>query len=712
MNGLKRYAAMLGWVSLVIFLVGGLSPRSAASEDAATTDILTIEDVARLRSVGAVVISPDGAAMAYTLSVPRDPFAEDNGPAWVELHVVGSDGVSRPFVTGEVNVGSIAWAPDGRGISFLAKRKGDDHKALYLIPIDGGEARRVLAHDNAIGSYTWNPDGRSVAFLATESVPEDVESLKKKGFNQEIYEEDQRPTRVWVAEIGDDAPEPRMLELDGSASSLEWSPDGENLALALAPTPLIDDRYMRRKVHVVNAASGKVHARFNNPGKIGALEWSPDGRHLAVISAADFHDPREGRLTVGSVEGGDLEDLMPGFEGHVRNMVWTDNETIRFLADQGVESFVGEVARTGGRVRMIIPPETEGDRPVPVPDLESYRPVISSLSLADNGAMAMRADSPESPSEVFTFAPGAAAPAQLTVSNPWLAEKRLARQEVVEFEARDGLELQGMLIHPLDEKPGERYPLILTVHGGPESHYRNGWLTSYSRLGQVFAARGFAVFYPNYRASTGRGVAFSKLDQGDPAGKEFDDLVDAVDHLVAIGLVDRSRVGVTGGSYGGYASAWCATYHTEHFAASVMFVGLSDMISKIGTTDIPNEMIDVHFRKKPWDHWQFFLERSPIYYAGQSRTPTLILHGKDDPRVNPGQSRELYRHLKMRSEVPVRLILYPGEKHGNSKAAARLDYSLRLLRWMEHYLVGPGGDPPPYELEYPGAEESESTEEG
>jgi dipeptidyl aminopeptidase/acylaminoacyl peptidase len=240
----------------------------------------------------------------------------------------------------------------------------------------------------------------------------------------------------------------------------------------------------------------------------------------------------------------------------------------------------------------------------------------------------------------------------------------------------------------------------LLVHGGPEAHEQNGWQTSYSKPGQVAAARGFAVFHPNYRGSTGRGVEFAKLSQGDPAGKEFDDLVDAVDHLIAIGLVDKDKVGVTGGSYGGYATAWCATRYSERFAAGVMFVGISDKVSKVGTTDIPNEEYHVHALHRVWENWQFFLERSPIYHAGGSTTPLIILHGKDDPRVDPGQSREMYRHLKLRGEAPVRLVLYPGEGHGNRKACARLDYNLRLMQWMEHYLQGPGGEMPPYELEY------------
>jgi dipeptidyl aminopeptidase/acylaminoacyl peptidase len=247
---------------------------------------------------------------------------------------------------------------------------------------------------------------------------------------------------------------------------------------------------------------------------------------------------------------------------------------------------------------------------------------------------------------------------------------------------------------------GERYPLVLMVHGGPEAHFSNGWLTRYSLPGQVLAARGYAVFYPNYRASTGRGVAFSKLDHKDLAGKEFDDLVDAVDHFVTSGLADRDRVGITGGSYGGFATAWCATYYSERFAAGVMFVGISNNTGKLGTSDIPVELFQVHSRMWPWSDWQLFLERSPIYYVEKARTPLLIAGGDADTRVHPSQSLQLYRYLKLIGKTPVRLVTYPGEGHGNRRAASRLDFSLRLVRWMEHYLQGPGGEPPPPEIDY------------
>ena len=272
------------------------------------------------------------------------------------------------------------------------------------------------------------------------------------------------------------------------------------------------------------------------------------------------------------------------------------------------------------------------------------------------------------------------------------------------------MELEAILIHPAKRERGGN-PLVIIAHGGPESHYSNGWMTSYSRPGQVFAANGYAVIYPNYRGSTGRGVEFSKLGQHDYAEEEFNDLVDAKRHLVDEGIVDTDRVGITGGSYGGYASMWSASALTEEYAAAVAFVGISDQISKFGTGDIPYEMHNVHALAWPWDDWMWLLERSPIYHADKTKTPLLIMGGDKDPRVHPSQSLEMYRFVKIRTDTPVRLVIYPDEVHGNRNTAAQYDYSLRLVRWMDHYLKGPGGEPPPYELDHAGRLEASAEEE-
>ena len=649
-------------------------------------DTFTPAHIARLKQVISAKIAPNGKHIAYGVSVQRRPLKDHDGPAWTELHVVSSeDGTSRPYITGEVRIGGIQWTPDGN-IAYTSKRNGADHTSVYVLPIDGGESRKLFEHEESLRGVTFCPVDDRIAFLSTKPRSKKEKELREKGFDQEIYEEDWRPTQVWI--VRPDAEEDaKALPIEGSVSHVEFSPDGKRLVVSVAPTSLVDDGYMFKRVRVVDAETGRVIDRIDNPGKLGDVQWSPDGKRLAMISAVDIHDPRDGHLMIANLPGGELTDLTPEIDGHVNSFVWKDNETIAWTMGSHQDSIVGTVS-VDGSMKTIV---------------EAGEQVLGRLSLSDGGAMAFTGQSPTFPSEVFYMSQRAKTPKRLTDVNPWLRDMSFADQEIIKWKARDGVEIEGVLVYPRDHEEGRRYPLIMSVHGGPESHVPNGWVTSYSQPGQTAAARGFAVLYPNYRGSTGRGVEFSKLGQGDSAGKEFDDIVDGIDHLVERGLVDKDRVGITGGSYGGYASAWGATYYSDRYAASVMFVGISDNISKIGTTDIPKESYLVHHLKRLWEDWDYFLDRSPIRHIEKNQTATLILHGKNDPRVHPSQSLEFHRHLKILGQAPVRLVLYEGEGHGNRKAAARLDYNLRMLRWMEHFLQGDNNKAPHKSIDYEAA---------
>ncbi len=662
----------------LLVLSTGASPSGTFAQE-----IFAPKHVAKTRFVTSAAISPDGNLVAYTLSVPRQPLVDADGSAWTELHVVDAQGQSRPFSSGHVNVSQVQWTPNGDRIAFVARRGDDKKNSLYVIPVNGGEARRVVSHASGLRSVSFSPDGKQVAFLATDPGSSKDSEYKEKGFNQEIYEEELRHSKVWITSA-DGSGSPRSFSLPGSAHYVEWNPKSRQLVVVLAPTPLVDDYYMSRRVFVVDADSGKIVERIRNPGKLGQVSWSPDGKRLAMISGVHIHDPSDGHLMIVDVPSdGGLTDLMPTYEAHVNSFAWKDATTILWVADEGVATTIGTSQVDGTRHVL------HG------PDL----PVLSHLSLSTDGSKAaLVGHRPEHPREVHMW--DGETIRRLTNNNPWLENIRLAKQEPIHWKAKDGLQLEGILMYPLNYEPGRRYPVIMVVHGGPEAHVSNGWITRYSYAGQVGAARGLAIFYPNYRGSTGRGVKFSMMGQADAAGKEFDDLVDGVDHLIEQGIAHKDKIGITGGSYGGYASAWGATYYSDRFAASVMFVGISDNVSKVGTTDIPEEMFLVHHRKRLWEDWEYFLQRSPIRHVQKHRTPILILHGKDDPRVHPSQSLELHRHLKTLKQAPARLVLYPGEGHGNRRAAARLDYNLRMLRWMEHYLQGEGGSPPNPKIDY------------
>lgn len=660
-------------VTLIAFLAW--LPSQAAERD------ITLEETITVQRVSQAVTSSDGELTAFTRIRPRTPYQDDDGPAYVELFVVNAAGEKTPFITGDLRIGQIAFSHDDKHLYYLAQRGSDRHTSLYRIPVTGGESTRVYQHDVAMGSFSLSSDGNYVAFLAREKGPEKAEELARKGFRAQVYEETIRKTQVWLLSLTDTDAKAQVIERDDHVHSVQFRPEHAQLLLRVAPTPLVDDDLMLSQYVIIDTEGSNV-VSIQSEGKLGRAAFAPNGQQLAFIGAEDKHDPKEGRLYLADLSNGAIRDIAPGFPGHVNDVIWMSNEDVLWLADINVETDLRKTNIRTQQTSTVVPAE---------------RKIFTRVVFAhESGLLTTIAHHASHPTEVVQWRGEELV--RLTDSNPWLNDVRQPRQTVVQHEARDGLLLEGILVYPHDYTPGERVPVIMSIHGGPEAHVRNGWNNSYSNPIWYAAQQGFATFFPNYRGSTGRGVTFSKLGQNDYAGKEFDDIVDAKEHLVAIGLADPDRVGITGGSYGGYASAWGATKQTEHFAASVMFVGISNNLSKFGTTDIPNEMYLVHARSYPWDKWQWYLERSPIYWAEQARTPILIMHGAEDTRVHPSQSMELYRYLKVHGNVPVRLVLYPGEGHGNQRAASQLDYAMRLMQWMNYYLIEEGDDIPPYEL--------------
>ena len=645
---------------------------------------LTPLDVAKLKKVGDAVISPDGRYVAYTLKVQRTLFEDEDGPAYTHLYVWDAERGSRPFVTSPSGVSGIRWTPDGKAISFLAMRGDDLYESLYKIPVDGGEAQQVLSHFSDILHYDWSPDGKRIVFSAPPPLDLDNEDLKDQGFTQEVYEEDIETNHLWIANASGEG-EPEEIEIDGWVEDFTWGKS--HIAVVVSPSSLVDVIYMRSDIALINGDTKKQDAFIDMPGKLGVLAWSPDGKRLAMRGGADIHDPNDSRLYLADMASPEKPKMyFEKDEGDVRQFTWKDDNTLVYLWDEALFTGVRELNVTSGKSKTLIAADAKA-------------PAFSEVGMAA-GSTIFVASTATHPDELFLMKKGEKAPARLTDSNPWLKDRALAKQEPITYQARDGLALHGVLVHPLNAEKGKRYPTILTIHGGPESHFRNEWITSYSEPGQVAAGRGYAVFYPNYRASTGRGVAFSKLDHGRPAMEEFNDIVDAITHLTKMGLTDKKRVGVTGSSYGGYATAWCSTALSEHFAAGVMFVGISNKISKAGVSDIPEEVYLVHDRKHIWEDWDLFMKQSPIYHVEKAKTPLLILHGKKDTRVPPGQGLELYRHLKTLGKTPVRLVYYPDEKHGNRKMAARYDYHLRMLRWFRTWLEEGDRKMPQYTVPY------------
>lgn len=635
---------------------------------------MTPEHIAEMEAVTSSAISGDAAYVAFTLSVPADPY-EENTPNSNHLYVLDvEEGVVKPYYTSG-SVSSVQFRPEMNTVTFLAQRPGDDARSLYEIPLNGGEQVKLLSFERNILSYTWHEDGNHVAFTAFEAAEGSDSPLP---YTADVYEENRPQRKGYITNVVVEGHEPHEIMVDGSVYMIEWSPDGSQLAVSAAPSPEVDDFYMAQQVFVVDYKTKEAVAEINNEGKIGQVLWSPSGERLALRAGADINDPIDGRILIASAMGGAPQLIDEDFEGKYEQIAWRSDSEIQFLASESTATVLGTIGMNGSNKNI---------------QFRTDAHAIGSFSMADNGDLAFVASSPTHPSELFLMAgEGNVQPERATMHNPWLNNVDLGVQEVISYETRDGeYMIDGMLIYPVDYTEGERVPVITVVHGGPEAHYSNGWLTGYSSPGQVAATKGYAVFYPNYRGSTGRGIDFAYSSQGDLAGAEFDDVVDGVDYLIDQGIADSERIGVTGGSYGGYASAWMSTYYSDRFAASVMFVGISNNLSKWGTSDIPDELYYVHSRERMWQSdqkWMEYLKRSPIYWVSRTETPILIMHGAEDTRVHPAQSLELYRHIKVRKpDVPVRLVWYPGEGHGNRSASAKLDYNYRMLEWFDTYLM-------------------------
>lgn len=646
-----------------------IAPALLASSTAMAR-VMTPEDVARITYAGTVAVSPDGSHVAFTkVSRPDVTKGEKNGGATLQLFVADGAMNVRAFLPEDMSVSSIGFTPDGSMITFLWAKK-DEKTALWGIPIDGGSHRKLAEIGKANArAYAFSPDGSKVYLLASAATDKKRDDEKKAGFDAVVYEEEAQLNRLFVATLGGEKidAEPSEITIPGHVDSMKLAPDGQWALITSAPSPLVDDSFTRNQPVILNLADGSTTI-VETPGKIGDLEISPDGSQISMIAGTDANDPADTTLHLIDTATGAYRALNAGAAEAARDTEWMADGRLAVTIHYGAQTALRFYSAQGQLLNEV---ETGGL-------------ILNGLEQGGNRLL-VRANSPAHPIELFQFVNGSFE--RWTNHNPWLSEVDLGAQRLFTYTARDGQEIEGILIEPVGGVDFGGAPLILDVHGGPESHESNGWSTGYGNPGQVAAGQGYAVFLPNYRGSTGYGSAFSRQHQGDAAGKEFDDLVDAKYALVEAGIADAARVGVTGGSYGGYATAWSSTRYSDEFAAGVMFVGISNILSKFGTTDIPTEEYNVHARAYPWENYMDTLQRSPVYHVDKAKTPLLIMHGDADPRVSPTQSMELYRQIKVRQpETPVRLVFYPDEGHGNAMAAARYDFNLRMMRWFDTYL--------------------------
>ncbi|HSE06427.1 MAG TPA: S9 family peptidase [Methylomirabilota bacterium] len=642
------------------------------------------QDLTRIRFASDPQISPDGRMVAFvvtTLSEEKDEYLSN-------IWVVSTDGGEpRRFTAGPRRDTVPRWSPDGARLAFVSEREPGKKGQLHVMPTGGGEPVRLTSLRHGVSAPEWSPDGTRLAFVARvggapepgseeekrKSKPPRVITTMKYRFNGEGFTYDRRPHVFVIAAEGG---EPRQLtEGEYEHADPAWSPDGRWVAFTSIRH---DDRDHddATDLWLVAAEGGTPRRLTATAGPAAHGAFSPAGDTIAYLGrAASLAFGHNIRLFTVPVAGGPSRCLTAGFDRSCSPLgvrpVWSAaGDAITIAAEDEGTLGVYRVGAAGGPVTRIV----AGER------------VVNGFSASRDGrTIAFAASDPISPAEIFVCDAGGGGERRLTdLNRDWRREVALSHPERFQFE-RAGMTVEAWIMKPFGWEAGHRYPLLLNVHGGPHSQYGYPFLDEF----QVQAGAGYAVLYANPRGSQGYGEAFTRAVVGDWGGGDVADVEAALDEaLRRFDWIDRRRLGLLGGSYGGFVTSWIVG-HSTRFKAACSERAVNSHVTMFGSSDIGHlfnvgELGGV----LPWEDPARYLERSPLTYARNITTPLLILHSEDDLRCPIGEAEQLFVALKtLRREVV--FVRFPDENHELSRSGKprhRLERFRIILDWFAKYL--------------------------
>ncbi len=664
-----RPIALLGLV-VVLSIVFALGLRGEEKR------AVTPEDLVGIRGLSDVLISPDGKRVAFVVIEPADPKKPEK-PRDANIWVVAADGSepARPFAASAKRDTWPRWSPDGRYLAFLSNRSepiGEEKEAknqIYLLRTDGGEAEQLTRVKGGVESFEWSPDGALIAFTVRDPLSEE-ELKKQKERDDAIYvDHDYKYARLWVVRLSDRQAE-QVTKQDLHISSFAWSPDGSELALTVSATPRLDDVYWHSSLVVVRQLTGEVVRTLSKDvSDFGAApEWSPDGQTIAFAS----YTPNRISFWLALVPaaGGPVRHLLRDYQGTLWGAKWApDSKYLVAESSEGTKAKLLRIDTTTGALTTL------AEAQVPGPGF--------SVS-ADGRTIAYFNQAGDAAGDVWVVSIGESS-RRLTNLHPQLAALRLGEvKEIAWKNKKDGQTLYGVLITPPDFKPGQAYPTVVQVHGGPMWAWWTGWHGSWHEWGQLLASHGYVVFLPNPRGSTGQSWQFAEANRDDWGGMDFQDIMDGVDYLIGQRIADPERLGIGGWSYGGFMTSWAVT-QTNRFKAAIVGAAVTNLFSFHGTTDVTPSFLRTYFLDIPFRRRAAYDNHSAMTFLQNCKTPSLILHGQEDFRVPVGQGWEFYNGLKALG-VETEMVVYPREPHGLGECAHQVDLLKRVLAWYDKYL--------------------------
>lgn len=651
----------------------------ALGATAQSTNKLTVENFLDWEYVANPQISPDGSQIVYTrrwTDKINDKFESD-------IWIMNADGSRNRFL---LKGSSPVWSPDGKRIAYVApgQPQGAQIFVKWMDTPEAGTQMTMLERSPA--NLQWSPDGKRLAFsmlvparnalrITPPARPEGAKWVEPPrvvdkmnyrsdgaGYRSEGF------THIFViSESGGTAQ--KLTDGDYNHGAPEWMPDSNTIVFSATRKP--DAEYLRfgSEIYALNTTSKQITPLTTRDGADQEPVVSPNGKYIAYTGFDSNNDTYNvTKLYLMDADGQNKRILTETFDRSIDNPIWDDaSGGVYFTSeDRGTNNFY-YVARTGGAPREI----TKGSFQLAVSNISKNATVVGTL-----------ADAKES-GDVVAFNLKQPVPRKLTdVNGDVLAGKKLGAVEEIWYDSVGGMKVQGWIVKPPDFDPTKKYPLMLYIHGGPHSMYGIGFNFEF----QNHAAENYVVLYTNPRGSTGYGKQFGNAINNAYPGNDYDDLMRGVDEVIKKGYIDEKNMFVTGGSGGGVLTAWIVG-HTDRFAAAVAMKPVVNWYSFVGTTD-SSSWYD-NFKKLPWEDPSEYIQRSPITYVGNVKTPTMVLTGDLDLRTPLEQTEQYYRALKLR-KVPTAMVRLNDEYHGFNAAGLRhpsnrVSQIIYLRMWFDKY---------------------------